>query len=525
MVLAEAKKNEFEDIGDEGQPAGNTIIHRIIIDRRMWVLPILFWAGVVGLSFWWNLTQLDRHAYHMAINRGRLVFETIQTVRLWNARHGGVYVPVTETTPSNIYLKTLERDITTPAGIALTMINPAYMTRQIGELLKEGKTWIRITSLKPINPINTPDDWEASSLESFETGAKERLGHYVEDGTETYRYMAPLVTERACLACHYIQGYREGDIRGGIRVSFPKASISKLVAPRVDLIALIHGMAWLVLSGLTLAMMAGLRASFRALERAYSRQDLLVERRTSQLAASNKHLEEFAYITSHDLQEPLRTVSSYLGLFSKRYEDSLNEDGRELLSFAIDASKHLKLQIRDLLEYSRVAHTKRKMGVVEMRTIVDEVLSNLETRITKCGARVEVSPELPAVLGDRFQLIRLVQNLVSNALKYRSPDRPPRVRIGVRLDGRFWEVSVADNGIGIEEEYRERIFAIFQRLHAQGTYEGSGIGLAICQRVVECHGGTIRVESAEGGGSIFTFTVRAMEGQSPEGTSGADQPH
>ncbi len=522
MVLPEAKENKSEGHGGGGQTAGDTIIHRVIIDRRMWVLPILFWAGVVGLSFWWNLIQLDQHAQHMAVNRGRLVFETIQTMRLWNARHGGVYVPVTETTPSNIYLKTRERDITSPAGIALTMINPAYMTRQIGELLKEGETWVHITSLKPINPFNKPDGWEASSLESFETGTKERLDLFAEDdGVETYRYMAPLVTERACLACHHVQGYKEGDIRGGIRVSFSKASISKLVAPRIDLIALIHGMAWLVLSGLTLAMMAGLRASFRTIEEAYAHLDL----RTGQLAASNKHLEEFAYITSHDLQEPLRTVSSYLGLFSKRYNDVLDDNGRELLNFAVDASKRLKLQISDLLKYSRVTHTKKEMDVVEMRAIVEEVLSNLETRITECGARVEVSPELPTILGDRSQLVRLVQNLISNALKYRSPDQPPLVRIGIRLDGRFWEVSVADNGIGIEEEYRERIFGIFQRLHGQGTYEGSGIGLAICQRVVECHGGTIRVESAEGGGSIFIFTLLAMEGQGPEGTSGADQPH
>ncbi|WP_086480998.1 diguanylate cyclase [Oceanospirillum sanctuarii] len=187
----------------------------------------LLCLAVVGFSLWFNLRSLEQATLQMVNIKGQTVFHLIQTTRLWNARHGGVYVPITDETPANPLLEVDERDIVTPKGIALTMVNPAYMTRQIGELLKGSDVEIHLTSLKPLNENNAADTWERAALIAFENeSAKVKYG-LVNDH---YRYMEPLVAEKPCLECHRKQGYREGDIRGGLSLSFPRADIDGLVS-------------------------------------------------------------------------------------------------------------------------------------------------------------------------------------------------------------------------------------------------------------------------------------------------------
>ena len=230
-----------------------------------------------------------------------------------------------------------------------------------------------------------------------------------------------------------------------------------------------------------------------------------------QLAATNAELRQFAHTASHDLQEPLRMVTSYLGLLERRYGEVFDDQGREFLHYATDGAKRMAVLIHDLLEYARVDSRAADPVPVETAPVVEEALTNLSTAIAEAGGEVAVTGPLPVVRGDRGQLVRLFQNLIGNAVKYRDPIRPPQVRIGVEKKGVEWEFSVVDNGIGIAPEHFERIFLIFQRLHTRGEYDGSGVGLAIVKRIVERHGGRVWVESQPGQGAAFSFTLPCIE--------------
>lgn len=228
-----------------------------------------------------------------------------------------------------------------------------------------------------------------------------------------------------------------------------------------------------------------------------------------ELMRSNAELEQFSYAISHDLQEPLRMVSSYLSLIERRYKERLNQDGLEFIAFAVDGAKRMSGMIQGLLEYSRVNRKGQSFRPVELKQATNEALENLALSISESGAVISLG-ELPVVNGDPGQLMRLMQNLIGNALKYRAPDRRPEVMVFAKRKDDQWEVAVADNGIGIAATDTERLFKVFQRLHTRSQYEGFGIGLAVCRRIVERHGGRIWVESEVGKGSRFVFTLPAI---------------
>jgi PAS domain S-box-containing protein len=230
-----------------------------------------------------------------------------------------------------------------------------------------------------------------------------------------------------------------------------------------------------------------------------------LNKRASELTASNAELERFAYIASHDLQEPLRMVSSFLQLLQKKYKGQLDEKADQYIHYAVDGAERMKALIMDLLEYSRVGTGKESFGPVDTAAILSEVGEIFREKIIAARARIEIG-RLPGVWGDKVQLTQLFQNMVGNALKYHS-DRPPLIRIGVKEEAGYWEFFIADNGIGIDPQFFDKIFIIFQRLHNKSDYSGTGIGLAICKKIVERHGGRIWVESTPGEGSTFYFTI------------------
>lgn len=227
---------------------------------------------------------------------------------------------------------------------------------------------------------------------------------------------------------------------------------------------------------------------------------------TENLRRSNQELERFAYVASHDLQEPLRMVMSFAQLLEKQYKGQLGDDADEYIGFMIEGAKRMSELINDLLDYSRVTSRKKPFAPVDMQEVVATVSANLAVRIKERKAGVIAGP-LPTVRADRTQAVQLVQNLVSNAIKFCPPDRTPDIRISSDLAGDEWRFLVTDNGIGIEPRYKDKIFEIFQRLHTREQYPGTGIGLAICRRIVERHGGRIWVDSKEGEGSTFHFTI------------------
>jgi PAS domain S-box-containing protein len=224
-----------------------------------------------------------------------------------------------------------------------------------------------------------------------------------------------------------------------------------------------------------------------------------------ELARSNAELQQFAYVASHDLQEPLRMIGSYTQLLEKRYGEKLDQDAREFMDFIVDGATRMKQLIEDLLAYSRIGTRGKDLRTVQSQVALDKALVNLRAAVEASGASI-THDALPEVQADETQLVQLLQNLVGNAIKFRKKEQPLVVRVGAEDAGSEWHFSVSDNGIGIEPQYFERIFMVFQRLHARDEYAGTGIGLAICKKVADRHGGRLWVESGFGKGSTFHFT-------------------
>jgi signal transduction histidine kinase len=233
------------------------------------------------------------------------------------------------------------------------------------------------------------------------------------------------------------------------------------------------------------------------------------------LRRSNRELEQFAYVASHDLQEPLRMVASYTQLLAERYEGRLDEKADKYISHAVDGAKRMQGLISDLLEFSRVETAGRPKDPTDCRGVLEEVTHSLQASINESGASIHVG-EMPTIAADRTQIGQVFQNLIGNAVKFRGVDSP-RVEVTARRTDENWVFSVSDNGIGIEPRFQERIFNIFTRLHERGAFPGSGIGLAIVKKIVERHDGHIRVESEIGQGARFVFTIPVKV--PPAGTS------
>ena len=227
------------------------------------------------------------------------------------------------------------------------------------------------------------------------------------------------------------------------------------------------------------------------------------------LARSNADLQQFAYVASHDLQEPLRMVSSYTQLLGRRYKGNLDADADEFIGYAVDGARRMQDLINDLLAYSRVGSMRKQVEPTDCNHVFEHVVTDLRAAIDDSRAVVMHDP-LPTVMADESEMAHVFQNLIGNAIKFHG-DEQPRVHVSAELKGKEWVFSVRDNGIGIEQEYADRIFRVFQRLHTRDEYSGTGIGLAICKRIVEGHGGRIWLESEPGKGSLFYFTIPTKE--------------
>ncbi|TAN58830.1 MAG: PAS domain-containing sensor histidine kinase, partial [Magnetospirillum sp.] len=236
--------------------------------------------------------------------------------------------------------------------------------------------------------------------------------------------------------------------------------------------------------------------------------------RSAELERSNAELQQFAYVASHDLQEPLRTVTSFLQLLQRRYGEKLGAEADEYIGFAVDGARRMHRLITDLLVYSRVTTHGDSFLSVDMNTPLSTALTNLSGAIADADAQVGFDP-LPTIEVDENQMVSLFQNLIGNAIKYRIEGVAPRIHIGVAAEGDGWIFSVEDNGIGIDAGQYERIFVIFQRLHQRGKYEGTGIGLAVAKKIVERHGGRIWVDSQPGEGSTFRFFLPTRHAHKP----------
>ncbi|REE66053.1 HAMP domain-containing protein [Streptomyces sp. 3212.3] len=235
----------------------------------------------------------------------------------------------------------------------------------------------------------------------------------------------------------------------------------------------------------------------------------LLDEQTEDLKRSNTELEQFAYVASHDLQEPLRKVSSFTQLLQRRYGGQLDDKADQYIAYAVDGANRMQSLINDLLTFSRVGRVHNDHQSVDLEQVLSRTLDTLSVAVEESGAEI-IHDVLPTVVGDPTQLGMLWQNLLSNAIKFRSPDRPPRIHISAVSRGDVWEFAVSDNGIGIAPEFREKVFILFQRLHTKDAYPGTGIGLAMCKKVVEFHDGAIRIDPGVEFGTRVVFTLPAV---------------
>jgi light-regulated signal transduction histidine kinase (bacteriophytochrome) len=252
-------------------------------------------------------------------------------------------------------------------------------------------------------------------------------------------------------------------------------------------------------------LVAALAAALTAQEALRAQADRLAEQ-ADDLRRSNAELEQFAYVASHDLQEPLRKVASFCQMLDRRYSGRLDERADQYIAFAVDGAKRMQRLINDLLAFSRVGRTTGGFTSVNLDEALSWALNSLDSAIEESGAQVEADP-LPTVHGNPTLLAQVLQNLVGNAVKFRRPDTPPRIEVRAWREDDEWHFRCSDNGIGIEPRYAERVFVIFQRLHAKDAYDGTGIGLAMCRKIIEHHGGRIWLD-AEGDDPAVGTTVR-----------------
>jgi PAS domain S-box-containing protein len=731
---------------------------------------IALWTGTVLGSLIWNYYAQEEKILEIALNNAHLAFEKDVLYRRWAAEQGGIYVPVSNHTPPNPYLKVPDRDIQTAMGVSLTLVNPAYMTRQVNEMGSNIHSRSHITSLNPIRPQNSPDPWETSALKAFEKGLPEVNSIERLDGKDYMRVMRPFVTENSCLKCHADQGYNIGDIRGGISVSIPMEPLRALERPFLTKIISAHGFLWVFgLLGIALSRNAlskqilareaaesvvresekklkimadftydmeswrrpdggfeyispsceritgysreefmrdpglylriihpldhrrlsehlegepargqsgelefriirrdgqerwighvyqtvsdeaapnlGLRISDRDITKrkeveetlrlseekfalafagnpaaicmtrlrdgvflevndtwtalnGYSRDEAIgrsarqlpiwptpeaaksfveelekkghlrwqeqefrkksgeifvvrlsaqvlsisgekvilstmvditeikhlerelrksheeleirVRERTAELARSNAELDQFAYVASHDLQEPLRKIEAFGTRLKEKFGLALGDQGRDYIDRMRRAAERMENLIDDLLLYSRVATIAEPFSPVDLSGVPGGVLEDLETALEKTGGRVEIGV-LPVVKADPNQMRQLFQNLIGNALKFHGEEKPV-IHVYSRVSGpekppAAYQIIFQDNGIGFEEKYLDRIFRPFQRLHGRSAYEGTGMGLAICRKIAERHGGLITAHSRPGQGATFVVTL------------------
>jgi len=470
---------------------------------------VVLWVLVLSASFMWNIMAVDKNMVITVGSIGRSFFNEIETARLWNARHGGVYVPITEVTHPNPYLEVANRDITTTEGLQLTKVNPAFMTREITEIAKaQSDIHYHLTSLQPIRPDNKAVEWEIKALKIFKVGEKEFFEF--DQDTMEYRYMAPLFVKKDCLKCHAKQGYQLGDIRGGISVTIPaKVHIDNAQALKNNL-KIIH----------MIVLVLGI-AVFLFFKRSQDNQDLKdkknfeLEQAKTAAELASKIKSEFLANMGHEFRTPINgiiasaEIALRLELSPKleKTQKTIRKSGYAILN-----------TVNAILDFSKAETGRSELSVIPFR--LDEVLGNLSGRFVQKSAEKHIkisfdidNDKIPnALIGDPDWLLKIFNHLLDNAAKFCT--RIPTAVIGVRdvdtsKEKTTLKFYVKDNGIGIASENFEKAFDAFTQLDNSRTrqYDGVGMGLSVSKRLVEQMGGTILVESELDKGSTFSFTV------------------
>ncbi len=498
-----------------------TILHtpRFIGQRRWWWLPLALWAAAVGWSLKTHWNDIEHSSVQVATQGARDMFRVVVLTRNWNASHGGVYVPVTPAISPNPYLRHPQRDVTTTTGMVLTLVNPAYMTRLIGEIARiDTGAIFRLTSLKPIRPQNAPDDWERQALTAFESGTLETMAVQPSPDGDLLRYMAPLRVEKPCLQCHAEQGYQLGDIRGGISVSQRYAPIASAIAANTGQSTRIHAGVFVLITALGWGLLELLRR--RWAELSGKMQELEATRgelvQSEKMASLGRMVAGFA----HEINTP---VGVAVGAISQ-HEETLARINALLMQEDVDENR-----LRDELEQLRLggalalSNLERAAKLVQsfkrtsidqsfddlhdfnVKVLINDVLFSLHNVLKRLPIRIEVDcPETLRLRGLPGVLDQVLTNLVMNAVMHAFDNgkRPGHIHIAAETQEQMLHLSFADDGAGMPASSVARVFEpFFTTRRGQG---GSGLGLYICYNLVTTRlGGTIHCTSAANAGCRF----------------------
>jgi signal transduction histidine kinase len=482
---------------------------RINIKRYM-VLAILAWTAVIGVLFSLNIYREKQQTLEFAVVQARSALNKDLTYRRWNASYGGVYVPVTEKSQPNSYLTIQNREVETMTGVQLTLINPAYMTRQVHEMgMQQYGERGHITSLDPIRPQNAADEWETEALKSFEVKPEEVRTVLSIDGVQYLRLMIPLTTEEDCLKCHGAQGYKVGDIRGGLSVSVPLTPYLESYVSNTWKTFLGYGLLWSLGVGsiFVAAHSAGRQVDEQMRIEEEIRQinanlEQRVEERTRDLGVVQEKLvrqEKLAVLgqlaagVGHELRNPLGVISNAV-YFLKIAQPGVNEKIKEYLDI-VEKQVYLSDKIvNDLLGFTRIQSTNGEP--VSMPVLICQTLERFRV---PDGVNVETDlpANLPQAYADPQHVIQILGNLILNACQ--SMPHGGRLVISSRVQCDMVCVTVSDTGVGISPENMGRLFDPLFTTKPKGI----GLGLAVSRGLMEANGGRIEVQSEDGKGSTF----------------------
>jgi len=474
--------------------------------RKFIFITAIIWIIIVIASLFWNIKIEKDNTESIAHNGAEAFFKQVVLSRAWNAGHGGVYVPITETVQPNPFLKVKNRDIVSTNGIKLTKINPAYMTRQISEIAKKANdVQFHITSLNPIRPANKATEWETKALISFENGKKDFGGFVLlSNHHSSYRYMAPLMTKESCLKCHAEQGYKVGDIRGGISVTIP---FSERNSPWLiwtsHILALMLGLIGLLFSGIKLHK--------KSLEIKKKNKDLDIALKKAEKA--NKAKSEFLANMSHEIRTPLNGVIGFSELLSNTDLTPLQE---QYLKNTNTSAHSLMGIINDILDFSKIE--AGKLELEKIRTDIIELIEDTsdimryQVSIKNIELLVNFNHAMPRyAIVDPIRLRQILVNLLNNAVKFTNKGE-------IELKVTFKKVkdntgifgfSVRDTGIGISNEQEKKLFKAFSQADNSTTrkFGGTGLGLTISNKLAKKMGGEIKLKSVPGKGTTFFFDI------------------
>lgn len=487
------------------------------LTRRNWLLLMAAWALLVAASLVFSVGQIRQRNTELMREGARNVFRTIVAARQWNAHSGGVYVPLAPDLPPNARLKHPGRDLTATDGTHLTLVNPAYMTRLIGENLSaDAPLSIHMPSLKPLNPLNTPDDWEARALLELEQGSPEVSALTLRaDGGQEFRYIAPLKVVDSCLLCHAQQGYRVGDLRGGISIGQPYETVAATARSEIFHSAIRHLLVFVLFAALSYALLAQLQRHWEDVE-----QNLGALMQTEKMASLGRLVAGFAHELSTPIGVAVNAIShgaeSMSELSCLLGQDEVPE--HEIRQCLHETRQSSELALSNLHRAAKLIQGFKRssidMGQEEARSfligeLISDVLKALHNLYRNCAEVEVICPADLRITGIPGLLDQIFTNLVANSVVHGFSDGQysGHIRIEVEALGntRFL-ISYADDGAGMSPEVLSKVFEPFFTTRHDSS--GSGLGLYICYSLVTTRlGGSIRCDSLPGGGTHFLITL------------------